>query len=126
MAQKGESERLRDIVPVHPGIHDLESRSAPGEARLESLGETLVRVDPRGATEVGGVETEVHFIVNTLGYSRRFHFWATDSEDAEHTYEGLIRSFEHFGGVPAEVLVDNQKVAVLEHWSGQGPRFNER
>jgi transposase len=40
----------------------------------------------------------VHFIVNTLGYSRRFHFWCTDCEDAEHTYEGLIRSFEYFGG----------------------------
>ena len=50
----------------------------------------------------------VHCLVNTLGYSRRFHFWCTTCEDAEHTYEGLIRSFEWFGGVVAEVLVDNQ------------------
>jgi transposase len=62
---------------------------------------------------IGGEECEAHFIANTLGYSRRFHFWCTDSEDAEHTYEGLIRTFEYVGGVTEEVLVDNQKAAVL-------------
>jgi hypothetical protein len=46
--------------------------------------------------------------------------------DAEHTYEGLVRSFEYFGGVPQEVLVDNQKVAVVSN-NGRGQaRFNER
>jgi len=44
-------------------------------------------------SEIGGQATKVDFIVNTLGYSRRFHFWCTDSQDAEHTYEGIIRSF---------------------------------
>jgi hypothetical protein len=48
----------------------------------------------------------VHFAVSTLGYSRRFYFWGTDSEDAEHTYEALVRAFEWFGGVPGEVLVE--------------------
>ena len=69
---------------------------------------------------IAGQKQRVHFIVNTLGYSRRFHFWCTDSEDAEHTYEGLIRSFEYFGGVTAEVLVDNQKAAVLMPRSNTG------
>lgn len=77
------------------------------------------------ATVIGGVATTVHFVVHTLGYSRRFHFWATDREDAEHTYEGLIRAFEWLGGVTAEVLVDNQKAAVLEH-RADGVRFNPR
>jgi transposase len=77
-------------------------------------------------TEIAGVETKVYFIVNTLGYSRRFHFWCTDHMDAEHTYEGLIRSFEYFEGVPEEVLVDNQKTAVLEHRAGAAPQFNPR
>jgi transposase len=77
-------------------------------------------------TELGGQETKVDFIVNQLGYSRRFHFWCTDSQDAEHTYEGLVRSLEYLGGVPQEVLVDNQKAAVLTHANGRGPRFNER
>jgi transposase len=77
-------------------------------------------------TEMAGEEMKVNFIVNQLGYSRRFHFWCTDSQDAEHTYEGLVRSLEYLGGVPKEVLVDNQKAAVLEHIIGRKPRFNER
>jgi transposase len=77
-------------------------------------------------TTIAGQETKVHFQVNTLGYSRRFHFWCTDSQDAEHTYEGLIRSLEYFGGVPQEVLVDNQKAAVLKHPASGQVRFNER
>lgn len=75
---------------------------------------------------LAGQETTVHFIVNTLGFSRRFHFWCTDREDAEHTYEGLIRSVEGLGGVPGEVLVDNQKAAVLEHPRGGAVRFHPR
>jgi transposase len=76
-------------------------------------------------TEIAGEERKVYFIVNELAYSRRFHFWCSESQDAEHTYEGMIRSFEYFGGVTHEVLVDNQKAAVLEHKGGQA-RFNER
>jgi len=77
-------------------------------------------------TVVAGQEVKVDFIVNTLGYSRRFHFWCTDSQDAEHTYEGLVRSFEYFGGVTEEVLVDNQKTAVITHANGQEAQFNPR
>lgn len=76
-------------------------------------------------TIVGGNRKKVHFPVNTLGFSRRFHFWITDCEDAEHTYEGLIRSFEHFGGATAEVLVDNQKSMVLSHDIQGRVRYNE-
>jgi len=78
-------------------------------------------------TVIASEPVKVHFIVNELGYSRRFHFWCTDREDAEHTYEGLARSFEYFGGVPREVLVDNQKSAVLQPRLGDQPaRFNAR
>src|SRR5262249_54844406 len=54
------------------------------------------------ATVIAGQPVTVHVAVSTLSYSRRFHFWATDCEDAEHTYEALVRAFEWFGGVPAE------------------------
>ena len=77
-------------------------------------------------TTIAGEQVKVYFLVNELGYSRRFHFWCSDSQDAEHTYEGLIRSFEYFGGVPQEVLVDNQKAAVLEHKGRDQVKFNER
>jgi transposase len=45
-------------------------------------------------TMIAGQAAEVHFAVSTLSYSRRFHFWGTDSEDAEHTYDALVRAFE--------------------------------
>ncbi len=77
-------------------------------------------------TVVAGQESKVFVIVNVLGYSRRFHFWCTDSQDAEHTYEGIIRSLEYFGGTTEEVLVDNQKSAVLKHSSRGVVRYNER
>jgi transposase len=102
---------------LRPGRVTVRFETEPGRQLQSDWGQVR--------TIVGGVETEVHFCANTLGYSRRFHFWCTDREDAEHTYEGLIRSFEWMGGVTADVLVDNQKCAVLEH-RADGPRFNPR
>ncbi len=103
---------------LRPSRATVRFETDPGEQLQSDWGET--------ATEMAGVPTKVDFIVNTLGYSRRFHFWGTDSQDAEHTYEGLIRSFEYLGGVPQEVLVDNQKCAVLLPARQGQPRFNER
>ncbi len=60
-----------------------------------------------------------------MGYSRRFFAWAAIKNDAEHTYESLIRSFEWFGGVTQQVLVDNQKAAVISHPANGQVRFNE-
>jgi transposase len=77
-------------------------------------------------TVIAGQPVAVHFAVSTLSYARRFHFWATDSEDAEHTYEALVRAFEWFGGVPTEVLVDNQKAAVIAHRRGGDVQFHPR
>jgi transposase len=103
---------------LRPGRATVRFETEAGKQLQSDWGEVYV--------EMAGQKVKVHFIVNELGYSRRFHFWCTDREDAEHTYEGLIRSFEYFGGVTEEVLVDNQKSTVLEHPSQGKPRFNER
>jgi transposase len=109
---------------IHPkralraGRATVRFETEPGKQLQSDWGEVLV--------EIAGQVCKVHFIVNELGYSRRFHFWGTDSQDAEHTYEGLIRSFEYFGGVTQEVLVDNQKSAVLQASMHGQPKFNER
>ena len=109
---------------VHPkrvlrsGKATVRFETEPGEQLQSDWGEVLV--------QLAGQEMKVHFIVNELSYSRRFHFWCTDSADAEHTYEGLIRSFEYLGGVTEQVLVDNQKSTVLKHPSNGRPCFNER
>jgi transposase len=103
---------------LRPGQATVRFETEPGKQLQSDWGELVV--------EIAGQLRKVHFIVNELGYSRRFHFWCTDSEDAEHTYEGLIRSFEYFGGVTAEVLVDNQKSAVLQASNFGQAKFNER
>jgi transposase len=103
---------------LRAGRQTVRFETKPGRQLQSDWGELL--------TIIAGQETKVYFIVNQLGYSRRFHFWNTDSLDAEHTYEGIILSFEYFAGVPQEVLVDNQKAAVLEHPVKGAVRFNER
>ena len=92
---------LRDYIrPKRP------LRQARATVRFETAaGEQLQNDWAKYRTLVAGREQEVHFAVNTLGYSRRFHFVAMACEDAEHTYESLIQSFEYFGGVTTEVLV---------------------
>jgi transposase len=118
----GGSTILRDYIqprrPQRQSKATVRFETPPGRQLQTDWGEMV--------TEIDGMETKVYFIVNQLGYSRRFHFWCTDSLDAEHTYEGLVRSFEYFGGVTEEVLVDNQKTAVLHHPTQSGPTFNPR
>lgn len=103
---------------LRPGRATVRFETEPGQQLQSDWGEVVV--------EIAGVRRKVYFIVNELGYSRRFHFWGTDSQDAEHTYEGLLRSFEYFGGVTSEVLVDNQKSTVLQASNTGSPKFNER
>ena len=103
---------------LQSGRATVRFETEPGKQLQSDWGEVV--------TEIGGVRCKVYFIVNELGYSRRFHFWCTESADAEHTYEGILRSLEYFGGVTEEVLVDNQKSAVLQASNSGSPHFNER
>jgi transposase len=113
---------LRDYIAPKRALRasrqTVRFETPPGQQLQSDWGETL--------TEIAGRESKVYFIVNELAYSRRFHFWCSDSQDAEHTYEGLIRSFEYFGGVTQEVLLDNQKTAVLAHPRRGGVQFQVR
>ena len=122
LGYEGSRTILREYIQpkraLRPGRATVRFETEPGKQLQSDWGEIV--------TEIGGVRCKVHFIVNELGYSRRFHFWCTDSADAEHTYEGMIRSLEYFGGVAREVLVDNQKSAVLQASNSGSPRFNER
>jgi len=119
---KGEVTIIRDYIgpkrPLRQSKATVRFETEPGHQMQSDWGEII--------TIVAGHPTKVFFSINTLGYSRKFHFWCTDSNDAEHTYEGMIRSFEHFGGVTKEVLIDNQKSAVIHHRIGQTVKFNER
>jgi transposase len=113
---------VRDYIhpkrPLRESKATVRYETEPGHQMQNDWGAVTV--------QVGGSPQKVHFTVNTLGYSRRFHFWCTQKEDAEHTYEGIIQAFEYFGGVPKEVLVDNQKSLVVHHHIRDAVHFNER
>jgi transposase len=115
----GKASRVRDYVrpkrPLRRQRATVRFETPPGKQLQSDWAEVH--------TVIAGQAQKVAFVVNALGYSRRFHFWSTDCQDAEHTYEGLIRSFEHLGGVPGEVLVDNQKAAVIRHRIGETVEF---
>jgi len=102
---------LRDYIhpkrPLRPSRATVRFETAPGRQLQHDWAEIR--------TEIAGRCTKVYFAVNTLGYSRRFHFWAAPRKDAHHSFESLVRAFEYFGGVPREVLVDNEKIQVLSH-----------
>ena len=113
---------VRDYIhpkrPLRESKATVRYETEPGHQMQNDWGAVVV--------QIGSGPRKVHFTVNTLGYSRRFHFWCAQREDAEHTYEGIIRSFEHFGGVTREVLVDNQKSLVIDHRIRDAVHFNER
>ncbi|WP_459943284.1 IS21 family transposase, partial [Deferrisoma palaeochoriense] len=106
---------LRDYIrpkrPLRASRATVRFETAPGHQLQHDWAELHTRI--------AGVRTKVYVAVNTLGYSRRFHFWAAPRKDAHHAFESLVRAFEYFGGVPREVLVDNEKTQVLSHLGGK-------
>src|SRR5659263_468673 len=98
---------IRPKRPLRKSRGCVRFETEPGRQMQSDWGEHPVMI--------AGKPVVAHFCVNTLGCSRRSHFWITDSEDAEHTAEAQQRTFRWFGGATAEVLADNQKAAVIEH-----------
>lgn len=103
--------------PLRASKSTVRYETDPGMQLQHDWGETM--------TIIGGDRCKVNIAVNCLGYSRRFHAWCTDSQDAEHTYESIVLAFRYFGGVTRTVLVDNQKSAVLHHPRDGKVVFNE-
>ena len=76
---------------------------------------------------IGGVLQQVHVLVATLGYSRRQFVAAYEHEMQAAWLDGMERAFQHFGGVPRTVLMDNPKALVSEPRRGdRAPVFQDR
>ncbi|MCY1740857.1 IS21 family transposase [Ensifer sp. SL37] len=93
--------------------------TAPGHQMQIDFGDTKVWI--------GGERVRVHVFVGTLGYSRRMHARVSLRERQSDWFEGMEGAFLRFGGVPAEVLIDNAK-ALVEHHDAvtREVRFNAR
>ena len=92
---------------------------APGECAQVDWGQ-------HGAVAVGTTRRRLSFFVMVLCYSRMLYVEFTLSETMEHFLACHHNAFEFFGGVPAKVMVDNLKSAVLRRALGRAPVFNPR
>jgi transposase len=68
-----------------------------------------------GNISIGNVSRRLSVFVMVLCYSRMIYLEFTLKEGLEHFLNAHKNAFDFFGGVPAKMIVDNAKVAVLKH-----------
>ena len=77
----------------------------PGEAQVD-FGFALAKV--------AGVLRKIAFLVMVLPYSDAFFVIAFERECTETYWEGHLRAFKFFGGVPTRISYDNAKVLAAQ------------
>src|SRR5215212_6120702 len=79
----------------------------PGRQLQIDFGERQVRI--------GEESVRAYLFVATLGYSRRVYVRAFRHERQAAWFAGIEGAFRHFGGRPAELLLDNARALVERH-----------
>ena len=92
---------------------------APGECMQVDWGSW-------GTIAVGSTRRRLSFFVAVLCYSRMLYVEFTLGQSQEQFLSCHENAFRFFKGVPAHVMVDNCKTAVLSHPVGQPAQFNPR
>jgi len=109
------------VAKVRPPRREafLKLAFAPGECAQVDWGEY-------GSIQVGCTRRRLSFFVLVLAYSRRLFVQFTVSQTMEHFLACHEQAFAAIGGVPAKVMVDNLRSAVLQRLAGCAPVFNPR
>ena len=92
---------------------------APGECAQVDWGSY-------GSIRVGDTTRRLSFFVMVLCYSRQMYVEFTVSQTMEHFLACHQNAFRAFGGIPARIMVDNLKSAVLKRTLGEAPVFNPK
>jgi transposase len=92
---------------------------APGECAQVDWGSW-------GSIGVGNTRRRLSLFVMVLCYSRRMYLEFTVSQTTEFFLACHEHAFAAFGGVPARLMVDNLKSAVLQRLAGSAPVFNPK
>jgi transposase len=109
---------VRLIRPRHAQAF-LTLTFAPGECAQVDWGQY-------GRVKVGSTERRLSFFVMVLCYSRMMYLEFTVLETMEHFLGCHQNAFNYFGAVPAAIMLDNLKCAVIQRHVGQAPVFNAR
>lgn len=88
----------------------------PGEAQVD-FGYALAKM--------GGVLRKIAFFVMSLPYSDAFFVMAFERECTETVWEGHVRAFEFFGGVPRRITYDNSGVLVSQILGGRERKLTD-
>lgn len=75
----------------------------PGEAQVDYF---------HALAKVGGRLQKVAIFLMALPYSDAFYLMVTPRECTETFWEGHVRAFDFFGGVPTRISYDNSRIAV--------------
>jgi transposase len=83
--------------------------------RFETLPGQQAQVDwmYAGHVEISGRKVKRYAFIMKLGYCRRSYIEFTTSMEQGVLFSCMIHAFEHFGGIPAEILFDNMKTAFI-------------
>jgi transposase len=109
---------VRKVRPKREKAY-LKLAFAPGECAQVDWGSY-------GSVRVGETMRRLSFFVMVLCYSRQIYVEFTVSQTMEHFLACHQNAFIAFGGVPARIMVDNLKSAVLKHATGEAPVYNPR
>ena len=109
---------VRRIRPTKRPVY-LKLDFAPGECAQVDWG-------AYGTVAVGNTRRRLSFFVVVLAFSRQMYVEFTVSQTMEHFLACHEHAFAAFGGVPAKIMVDNLKSAVLQRLAGAAPVFNPR
>lgn len=77
-----------------------------------------------GSIRVGNTQRRLSFFALVLCHSRQLYVEFTLGQSQEQWLACHEHAFDCLGGVPAEIMVDNCKTAVLSHSPGAAPVFN--
>ena len=83
--------------------------------RFETLPGQQAQVDwmHAGHVVINGRKVKRYAFIMKLGYSRRSYIEVTTSMEQSVLFASMINAFNHFGGIPAEILFDNMKTAFI-------------
>lgn len=128
-------QRLREagyqggITIVKDYLRTIRPRRAPAFLTLAFAPGECAQVDwgQWGSVTVGNTRRKLSFFVMVLCYSRLMYLEFTVRQSMEHFLACHQHAFEFFAHrVPAKIMVDNLKSAVLQRLTGQAPVFNRR